>query len=92
VQLLSKAVLGSGDPIGNMLAQMVGAELNINAGGTTSGSCSFINGAITDANTLLSAINFNGTSYTKPLTTAQKNEASTLEGLFSSYNNDSTTC
>jgi uncharacterized repeat protein (TIGR01451 family) len=92
VQLLSKAVLGSGDPIGNMLAQMVGAELNINAGGTTAGSCSFITGAITDANTLLTAIHFNGTSYNKPLTTAQKNEASTLEGLFSSYNNDSTTC
>jgi len=92
VALLSKDVLGSGDPIGNMLAQMVGAELNIAAGGTTGGSCAFITGAITDANTLLTAINFNGTSYTKPLTTAQKNQANTLEGLFSSYNNDSTTC
>jgi uncharacterized repeat protein (TIGR01451 family) len=92
VQFLSKNVLGSGDPIGNMLAQMIGAELNIAAGGTTGGSCSFINQAITDANTLLTAIHFNGTSYNKPLTSAQKTQASTLEGLFGSYNNDSATC
>jgi uncharacterized repeat protein (TIGR01451 family) len=91
VKFLSKNVLGNGDPIGNMLAQMIGAELNLAAGGSSGGSCSFITQAITDANTLLTAINFNGTGHAA-LTNAQKDQANTLEGLFSSYNNDSTTC
>ena len=93
VNLLSKdARDGSkraGDPIYNMVAQLLGAKLNISAG---SGTCATLTGAggyLDRAQTLLVAIGFDGTgSYSKKndLTAAQLTEAQYLAGKLGAYN------
>lgn len=88
VQLLSKnntaGVSQPGDPIFNMVAQLVGVELNINNG--TSGTCDGIAAAITSAQNLLTAVHFNGLTH-DALTATQASLASSLNTTFDSYNN-----
>jgi hypothetical protein len=88
VQLLSKnnidGVAEPGDPIFNMVAQLVGVYLNLNNG---SGTCAALNTALASAQSLLTAINFNGVTYTMPLTAAQISTANSLNTTFDAYNN-----
>jgi len=88
VNLLSKNAIDgtkwAGDPIYNMVAQLVGAKLNVAAG---AGTCSALTTALTDAQTLLLAISFNGLgSYKSTLTAQQAAQANTLNGILGSYN------
>jgi hypothetical protein len=90
VQLLSKNAINgdkrAGDPIYNMVAQLLGAKLNISAG---SGTCAALNNALPLAQQLLLDISFNGTgSYAKnnSLTAQQRANALTYAGIFGSYN------
>jgi len=93
VNLLSKSALNGdkrpGDPIYNMVAQLLGAKLNVAAG---AGTCPALDQALIDAQLLLDAINFDGTaSYsgknkTVTLTAAQLSQATTLAGILGSYN------
>lgn len=90
VNLLSKQNLQGkkmpGDPIYNMVAQLVAAEVNVKDG---AGSCTAANSAISDANALLNAINFDGkASYTKTLTQAQQDQANSLNTTLDAYNNN----
>jgi hypothetical protein len=94
--LLSKNALdGSprpGDPIYNMVAQLVGALLNLDAG---AGTCPAVVNAIADARTLLTAVQFDGLKYYSgknqnfTLTAQQKADANTLNGILGSYNEGS---
>ena len=87
--LLSKNAINGqkrpGDPIYNMVAQLLGAKLNVAAG---TFKCPALATALTDAQTLLVAIGFNGTgSYAKNgLTAQQRSDAITLAGILGSYN------
>ena len=90
VNLLSKNKINgqkaSGDPIYNMVAQLLGAKLNIAA---SAGSCQALNDALPQAQTLLVAINFLGTgnyATKNALTPAQVTLANTLAGIFGKYN------
>jgi hypothetical protein len=93
VNLLSKNALDGtkrpGDPIYNMVAQLLGAKLNVAAG---AGSCATLDQALIDAQTLLAAIGFDGTKYYSgklqnyTLTAAQLAAAQSLAGIFASYN------
>jgi len=93
VALLSKnAIDGSkraGDPIYNLVAQLLAAKLNVAAG---AGTCATLDQALIDAQTLLAAIGFDGTKYYSgslknyTLTSAQLAEALRLEAIFASYN------
>ncbi len=93
VSLLSKSSIDGtkrpGDPIYNMVAQLLGAKLNIAAG---AGTCPTLDQALIDAQNLLVAISFDGTkSYTgkNPTGTAtalQLSTATTLAGILGAYN------
>ena len=90
VNLLAKTTIngkkGSGDPIYNMVAQLLGAKLNI---ASSAGSCQALNDALPQAQTLLSDLLFDGikTYATKnALTPAQTTLANTLAGIFGKYN------
>ena len=77
------------DPIYNMVAQLVAAKLNLNAG---AGSCAALTNAISDADDLLTDVGFDGNmDYKKgadKLSRAQKAEANNLAGILDSYNNN----
>jgi hypothetical protein len=80
VSLLNKATINGGkkmssDPIFNMVAQLVAADLNVLAG---AGQSVTVMQLITCAHALLDAIHFNGNTYNKPLTAAQTNLANCL--------------
>jgi hypothetical protein len=93
VALLSKNAIDgssrSGDPIYNLVAQLLAAKLNVAAG---AGTCATLDQALIDAQTLLAAIGFDGTKYYSgklknyTLTSAQLAEALRLEAIFASYN------
>jgi hypothetical protein len=90
VSLLSKDAIDgtkrAGDPIYNMVAQLLGAKLNLAAG---AGTCSAVQTALTGAQTLLDAINFVGTGSYKAkgvLTAMQLTQANALAGTLGSYN------
>jgi hypothetical protein len=93
VNLLSKnAIDGTkrpGDPIYNLVAQLLGARLNVAAG---AGTCPALITALADAQTLLAAIGFDGTAYYSgklknyTLTAAQLAAAQSLAGILGSYN------
>ena len=78
-----------GDPIYNLVAQLLAARLNRAAGAVT---CPALNVALNDAQTLLLAVQFDGSksyagkgaSFT--LTADQRAEANRLSGILSSYN------
>jgi hypothetical protein len=74
------------DPIFNMVAQLVAADLNIAAGAGVSTSAM---SAINCAHALLVAINFNGNTYNK-LSPAQLAQANCLATALDQYNNNKT--
>ena len=75
----------SSDPIFNLVAQLVAADLNGLAGAGVSVNAM---AAINCAHALLTAIHFNGNSYDKPLSAAQINQANCLATQLDRYNNN----
>jgi hypothetical protein len=89
VNLLNKLTVNGGkkmasDPIFNMVAQLLAADLNVLAGAGQSTNSS---AARNCAHALLVAINFNGTSYNK-LTAARTAQANCLATQLDRYNNN----
>jgi hypothetical protein len=88
VSLLSKKNFSgksqSSDPLFNMAAQLVAAELNIGAGAYT---CPTVATAIITANGLLSKYNFNGTTHGK-VTAADATLANNTAKTLDDYNNN----
>jgi hypothetical protein len=88
VNLLNKSTLTgkkmASDPIFNMVAQLVAADLNGLAGAGQS-----VNSmkAVNCAHALLTAIHFNGNTYDK-LTAAQTTQANCLATALDQYNNN----
>jgi len=90
VNLLNKTTINGGkkmasDPIFNMVAQLVAADLNGLAGAGVSVNAM---AAINCAHTLLTTIHFNGNTYDKPLSAAQINQANCLATALDKYNNN----
>jgi hypothetical protein len=89
VSLLNKSTFTgtkmASDPLFNMTAQLIAAELNIVAG---SASCAKVNTAIVNANQLLTKYNFNGITYSPKLSKADATTANTLATLLDNYNNN----
>lgn len=90
VNLLNKSTMVSGkkmasDPIFNMVAQLVAAELNIKAG---AGVCGPVAIAINQANALLTKYSFNGEKYAGKLSAADATLANNLATRLDNYNND----
>jgi len=89
VNLLSKqnfsGVNKSSDPLFNMTAQLVAAELNLVAGSYT---CPNVANAINQANALLTKYKFDGTGYTGKLSAADAASANSLATTLDNYNND----
>jgi hypothetical protein len=88
VRLLDKSTINGdkrpGDPIYNMVAQMVAAKLNLSAG---AGSCTALNNALTAASAYLVSISFNGLGdYKGTLVPAVQTQINTWAGIFGSYN------
>ena len=93
INLLSKNAKNgdkrAGDPVYNMVAQMLGARLNVAA---NAGTCAALTTALAAAQAFLAAdpptgINFLGTgSYKDSLTDAQKALVNGWAGIFGSYN------
>jgi hypothetical protein len=92
VNLLNKSTINTGkkmssDPAFNLVAQLLAADLNIQAG---AGQNACVVNEITSAQTLLAAIHFDGNTHDK-MTTAQNNLANSLATTLDKYNN-TTTC
>lgn len=89
VSLLSKQNYSgknmASDPLFNMTAQLVAAELNLTAGAYT---CPQVAQAVFDANALLTKYGFTGTGYTGPLSATDATAANNLAKLLDDYNND----
>jgi len=87
--LLSKTningVKKAGDPIFNMVAQMIGVELNIVAGDQ---ACGKVSSALAQAQVLLKKYNFNGITYTGNISKADQVTINNLATEFDNYNND----
>jgi hypothetical protein len=88
VNLLSKNAINgekrAGDPIYNMVAQLLGAKLNLAAG---AGGCAALTTALTAAQTFLDNLGFLGTgSYKDSLSAADKALVNGWAGVFGSYN------
>lgn len=89
VRLLSKQSVDTGkvmasDPAFNLAAQLLAAELNVQAG---AGVCGAAVSAINNAQTLLAAIHFNGITHDKMIV-AQTTQANTLATTLDNYNNN----
>ncbi len=89
VALLNKSTFDgkkkASDPLFNMAAQLVAAELNIAAG---AGSCGPVTTAINGANALLTKYLFTGNGYTGTLSAADATLANQYATRFDNYNND----
>lgn len=89
VNILSKQTLGakkmSSDPLFNMAAQLLAADLNVGAG---AGQCAASASAINQAHALLTKYNFDGNGYSPKLTAADANLANSLATTLDKYNND----
>jgi hypothetical protein len=90
VNLLNKTTISgsskvSSDPIFNMVAQLVAADLNVSAGAGQSLAVMTLRSC---AHTLLTNITFNGNTYNKPLTAAQTAQANCLATQLDRYNNN----
>lgn len=89
VSLLSKKDFSgknkASDPLFNMAAQLVAAELNLAAGAYT---CPAVATAVNSANQLLSKWNFVGSGYTGKLSAADSTLANSLAKTLDDYNND----
>lgn len=95
VNLLNKTTIDgkkkmASDPIFNLAAQYIAAQLNIAAGAGSNGNvlCN-----LTSAQLLMAAVDFNGLTH-KTLTASQTAKANALASLLDDYNNDRpvTTC
>jgi hypothetical protein len=89
VRILNKSRIDTGakmasDPAFNLAAQLLAAKLNIVA---DAGTCAAANTAITQAQALLDAINFNGITHTV-MTSTQKTQANALASTLDRYNNN----
>ena len=90
VNLLNKSAMTTGakkpgDPLFNMVAQLIAAELNIVAGDV---ACPKVTAAIVAANNLLIKYNFTGDGYTGTLSKADRQLATSLATELDLYNND----
>jgi hypothetical protein len=89
VNLLSKqnfsGVNKASDPLFNMAAQLMAAQLNLTAGAYT---CPKVASAVLQANALLTKYGFNGTSYTGKLSAADASLANSLATRLDDYNNN----
>jgi hypothetical protein len=87
--ILSKQTLTgkkmSSDPLFNMAAQLLAADLNLGAG---AGQCAASATAINQAHALLSTYKFDGNGYTPKLSTADANLANSLGTTLDKYNNN----
>jgi hypothetical protein len=91
IRLLDKSRIDTGqkmasDPAFNLAAQLLAAKLNVVAGATT---CAEVTTAISQAQALLDAIDFNGITH-KPLTAGQRTQANQLATALDNYNNNQT--
>jgi uncharacterized cupredoxin-like copper-binding protein len=89
VAVLSKRTISTGksmssDPAFNMAAQLLGADLNVQAG---AGACPALVTAINSAQSLLAAILFDGNTHLV-MTSEQKTQANSLQTQLNSYNNN----
>jgi hypothetical protein len=89
VRLLDKSTIDTGkkmssDPAFNLAAQLLAADLNVKAGAL---SCPSAISAINDAQTLLTAVHFNGITHDK-LSAAQATQANGLATTLDRYNNN----
>jgi len=89
VNLLSKqnfnGVNQASDPLFNMAAQLIAAELNYTAGAY---KCPLVTDAIAKANALLTKYSFNGTGYTGKLSASDASLANSLAKRLDDYNNN----
>src|SRR5262249_40873957 len=90
VAILSKSTITKGtkkssDPLFNMAAQLLAADLNVFSG---AGSCAASTSAITQAHTLLSNYNFDGDGYSPKLTASDASLANYLGSQLDKYNNN----
>jgi hypothetical protein len=90
VNLLNKSTITSGkkkasDPLFNLAAQLLAADLNIAAG---AGSCPSAVSAINAAQALLVKYNFDGNTYSPKLTAADATLANSLATTLDKYNNN----
>ena len=85
--LLSKNAIGgqkrAGDPVYNMVAQLLGAKLNLAAG---AGTCGALTTALAAAQTFLDNLNFLGTASYGNLSDADKALVNGWAAIFGSYN------
>jgi hypothetical protein len=89
VNILNKSTLSgkkmSSDPLFNMAAQLLAANLNVAAG---AGSCASAASAINAAQALLLKYKFDGNGYTGKLSTADATLANSLATTLDQYNNN----
>jgi hypothetical protein len=89
VKILSKKSLDgtkkASDPLFNMAAQLLAADLNVAAGAKT---CLAATNAINAAQALLVKYGWNGQTYSPKLTAADKNLANSLASTLDKYNNN----
>jgi hypothetical protein len=90
VNLLNKTTIDgkkkmASDPLFNMTAQLLGADLNVAAG---AGTCAAAVSAINQAHALLVQYSFNGLGYSPKLTTSDANLANQLATTLDKYNNN----
>jgi Prealbumin-like fold domain len=88
VRILSKESLSgakkASDPLFNMAAQLLGAQLNVQAG---AGTCPAATNAITQGQALLVKYHWNGNTYSPALSKADKTLGNQLNGTLDQYNN-----
>lgn len=89
VSLLNKSTFGgtkkASDPLFNMAAQLVAAELNYAAG---AGTCAKVTEAIAAANALLTKYQFTGNGYTGKVSATDASLARSLATRLDNYNNN----
>ncbi|MDT4942053.1 MAG: trimeric autotransporter adhesin [Pseudonocardiales bacterium] len=90
VAILSKSTITRGtkkasDPLFNMAAQLLAADLNVVSG---AGTCAASTSAITAGHALLAKYNFDGDTYSPKLTNADANLGNQLGATLDKYNNN----
>jgi hypothetical protein len=90
VNILNKTTIDgkkkmSSDPLFNMAAQLLAADLNVVSG---AGTCAASTSAITQAHALLDKYKFDGKTYTPKLTSADATLANFLASQLDKYNNN----
>jgi hypothetical protein len=90
VNILNKTTIDgrkkmSSDPLFNMAAQLLAADVNVFSG---AGTCAAATSAITQAHALLTKYSFTGLGYSPKLTAADANLANSLGTTLDKYNNN----